>query len=67
MPSVTPSDPQQPNEETSERAWDAEELMRARAAERRRERDQSIAELRESMDDAQVLDQFGIDLGELER
>jgi hypothetical protein len=66
-PSPTPSDPQQPRDESSKRTWDAEELMRARAAQTRRERDQAIAELRESINDDQVLDEFGIDLGEIER
>jgi hypothetical protein len=66
MPTV-PSDSYQPQDEPSNRTWDAEELMRARAAQTRRERDQAIAELRESIDDDQVLDEFGIDLGEIER
>lgn len=41
--------------------------MRERAAETRRQRDQAITELRESTDDEQILDDFGIDLGEIER
>lgn len=65
MPTI-PRDPQ-PQDDSSNEVWNAEELMRTRAAQTRRERDQAIAEWRESTDDEQVLDEFGIDLGEIER
>lgn len=67
MPETPPLEPEQPDGLVAETAWDAAEVMRGRAAEARRARDQSIAELRSSKDDEQVLDEFGIDLGEIER
>lgn len=67
MPDTPAREPDQPDEETAESTWDAAEVMRGRAAETRRTRDQSIAELRASKDDEQILDEFGIDLGEIER
>ena len=47
--------------------WDAVEVMRLRAAEARTQRDASIGELRESMTDEEALDEFGIDLREIEK
>ena len=46
--------------------WDALEVMRVRAAEAEARRDASVAELREVMDDQEVLDEFGIDLSRLD-
>lgn len=51
----------------SERAWDPAEVMRDRAAATRRDRDEAIAELRATLSDDQIMDDFGIDLGEIER
>ncbi len=67
MPETPPLEPDQPDGLAAETAWDAAEVMRGRAAQARRARDQSIAELRSSKDDEQILDEFGIDLGEIER
>ncbi|HET9873181.1 MAG TPA: hypothetical protein VFP89_11390 [Propionibacteriaceae bacterium] len=68
MPETPPPESDRPDEEAAETAaWDAAEVMRGRAAQTREARDQSIAELRASMDDEQILDEFGIDLGEIER
>ena len=47
--------------------WDAAEVLRGRAAESREERDEAIAQLRETMTDEEILDTFGIDLREIER
>ena len=46
---------------------DAAEVLRGRAAETRAERDEAIAQLRETMTDEEVLETFGIDLPEIER
>lgn len=67
MPDTSSPNSDQPDEETAETAWDATEVMRGRAAETRQARDESIAELRASADDDQIRDEFGIDLGEIER
>lgn len=46
--------------------WDAVEVMRARAAATHQERDAAIAELRAAHSDQQILDEFGIDLRQIE-
>lgn len=46
---------------------DTAEVLRGRAAETRAERDEAIAQLRETMSDEEILDTFGIDLHEIER
>lgn len=46
--------------------WDALEVMRARAAASRTDRDEAINKLRESMTDDEIRDDFGIDLREIE-
>jgi hypothetical protein len=46
--------------------WDALEVMRVRAAEAKARRDASVAQLREVMDDQEVLEEFGIDLSRLD-
>lgn len=46
--------------------WDAVEVMRARAAASRTDRDEAISTLRESMTDDEIRDDFGIDLREIE-
>ena len=51
----------------SDGEWDAVEVLRGRAAESREERDKAIAQLRETMTDEEILDNFGIDLPEIER
>lgn len=56
----TPADDTNPAE-----GWDPVEIMKARAAAARRDRDRSIAELRERLSDEQIRDQFGIELDEL--
>ena len=55
------SDPDQPSR------WVAAEVMRLRAEEARTARDDAISQLRASMTDDQILDEFGIDLGEIEK
>lgn len=47
--------------------WDPAEVLRLRAEQTRRERDDAIAGLRELMSDEQVLEEFGIDLGAVEQ
>lgn len=46
--------------------WDALEVMRARAAASRTDRDEAISTLRQSMTDDEIRDDFGIDLREIE-
>jgi hypothetical protein len=41
--------------------------MRLRAEEARTARDDAISQLRASMTDDEILDEFGIDLGEIEK
>ena len=55
------SDPDRPSR------WDAAEVMRLRAEEARTARDDAISQLRASMTDEEILDEFGIDLGEIEK
>ena len=64
-----PDSPQDPDADASGRAarWDSVELMRRRAAKARAQRDASIAELRASLTDEDARDDFGIDLGEIEK
>lgn len=50
-----------------EAEWDAADVMRRRAELAREQRDRSIAELRESLTDEEALEQFGIDVREIER
>lgn len=47
--------------------WDPRNVMRDRAKATRRQRDKAIADLRADMTDDEVLEEFGIDLGEIER
>lgn len=46
--------------------WEAIEVLQARAWDAAARRDASIAELRQAMDDEEVLAEFGIDLSRLE-
>ena len=55
------SDPDRPSR------WDAAEVMRLRAEEARTARDDAIGQLRAGMTDDEILDEFGIDLGEIEK
>ena len=55
------SDPDRPSR------WDGAEVMRLRAEEARTARDDAISQLRASMTDEEILDEFGIDLGEIEK
>ncbi len=68
---MSTDDPEQPTASASDESqrprWDPVELMRRRAAQARATRDESIAELRESMTDDEARDLFGIDLGEIEK
>lgn len=52
---------------TDARPWDAAEVMPRRAEKARADRDASISQLRQSMTDDDVLAEFGIDLGEIEK
>lgn len=47
--------------------WDAQQVLQARADASRADRDAAISTLRESMSDEEIRDDFGIDLGEIER
>lgn len=47
--------------------WDPRQVMRDRAAATRRRRDDAITDLRLDMSAEQVLEEFGIDLDEIER
>ena len=67
MPENRPLQPDVSDDEIAPKAWDAAEVMSDRAAKSRDERDRSIADLRASTTDEQILDEFGIDLGEVER
>ena len=58
------TEPEIPPTPTSES--DALEVMRVRAAEAKARRDVSVAQLREVMDDQEVLEEFGIDLSRLD-
>ena len=60
---VEPATRESPEEETS---WDALEVLRARAATSRLERDESIKSLRESMTDAEIREEYGLDLHGIE-
>lgn len=47
--------------------WDPRQVMRDRATAARGQRDAAISDLRAEMSDDEVLEEFGIDLGEIER
>ena len=47
--------------------WDSAAIMRQRADGTRADRDDVINALRRSMTDDEALDEFGIDLGEIEK
>lgn len=58
--------PDAPDADSGQRVWDPRQVMRDRAAATRKQRDDSIAQLRESMDDEEILDEFGINLDGIE-
>lgn len=60
----TPAGDQEPPDTPSR--WDADEVLRARAAHAKDQRDNSVVDLRDVMSDAEVLDVFGVDLSRLE-
>ena len=53
-------------EESEVDVWDAVDVLRSRAASSRAERDEAIADLRQSMTDGEFREDFGIDLREIE-
>ena len=69
MSDDTPEPPPQPGSETGATGWDPQTVMRDRAAATRKKRDDSIRDLRASMgdDDEAILDEFGINLDQIER
>jgi hypothetical protein len=67
MPDTPPPSSSEDDQPAGEPAWSAAEVMRDRATETRRQRDAAVTELRSAMDDEQIQDDFGIDLGEIER
>lgn len=67
MPDDLPFATDSPEDQPDEEAWDAPRVMRDRATASRTTRDLTIADLREEMNDDQIRDEFGIDLGEIER
>lgn len=58
--------PDELDADSGQRVWDPRQVMRDRAAATRKQRDDSIAQLRESMDDEEILDEFGINLDGIE-
>ena len=60
-------DPTPAAQEAEGPTWDPRQVMRDRADATRRDRDSAIADLRADLSDEQVLEEFGIDLGEIER
>lgn len=67
MSNDTPeSPPEEPDAGSGQRVWDPRQVMRDRAAATRKQRDDSIAQLRESMGDEEILDEFGINLDGIE-
>ena len=59
--------PQSPvGRDESEQVWDPAQILRDRAAATRRDRDASIQDLRRTMDDEEILDEFGINLDGIE-
>lgn len=67
MPDDTPESPSdEPEADSGQRVWDPRQVMRDRAAATRKQRDDSIAQLRESMDDEEILDEFGVNLDGIE-
>ena len=63
---TTPQPPSSQSDGPDEQPWDPHKIMRDRAAATRRDRDQSLAELRSGMGDEEIRAEFGIDLGEIE-
>lgn len=59
-------EPRSSAEASEDASWDPRRVMRDRAETTRRKRDRAIADLRADMTDDEVLDEFGIDLGEIE-
>ena len=51
---------------TTSGGWDAVEVLQGRASDAAARRDASIAELRQVMEDQEILAEFGIDLSRLE-
>ncbi|QDP95279.1 hypothetical protein FOE78_04580 [Microlunatus elymi] len=45
--------------------WDPVKITERRAEEARTQRDAAIADLRDSMDDDEILNEFGLDLGQI--
>jgi len=64
MPDETNLQP--PPDSRSKQPWDPHKIMHDRAAATRQDRDQSLAELRSALDDDEIRDEFGLDLGEIE-
>ena len=58
--------PDEPDADSRAPVWDPRQVMRDRAAATRKQRDDSIAQLRESMDDEEILDEFGVNLDGIE-
>ena len=56
-----------PGDDRSESVWDPAQILRDRATATRQARDASIEDLRQTMSDEEILDEFGIDLREIER
>lgn len=63
---MTESDNRRAEHESEEPQWEASKIMRERADASRQERDAAIADLRGEMSDEEVLDELGIDLGQIE-
>ncbi len=66
MPDEPDPEPEGAVENQDETGWDPLEVMRARAAASRLNRDEAISSLRESMTDDEIRDDFGIDLRQIE-
>ena len=67
MSNDTPeSPPDEPDGDSGQRVRDPRQVMRDRAAATRAARDQAMADLRASMSDEEILDEFGINLDGIE-
>lgn len=55
-----------PGDDQTEPIWDPAQILRDRAAATRRARDVSIEDLRQTMSDEEILDEFGINLDGIE-
>ena len=63
-PETGPQPP--PDDDRPEPVWDPVQILRDRATATRQDRDASIRDLRQTMGDEEILDEFGINLDGIE-